>query len=151
MPVSSSTTGYIHEIGVLHARHLPPSSSQLTTGMLSHGLIAAPHFGQAEAGSTTDFRSGIRTMHTFRKLPITRPNRAANTPISAGEATCEFCHTNAAKRPSPRAVVPQPLTRRRFYVAHPVSLGSGCSAPVLRLPPEPSPARRTALGAHSLK
>src|ERR1700722_4444690 len=82
--------------------------------MLSHGLIAVPHFGQADAGSTIDFRSGIRTMHTFRKLPITRPTRAANTPISAGEATYEFCHINAAERPSPCAVVLQPLTRRGF-------------------------------------
>jgi hypothetical protein len=53
-------------------------------------------------------------MHTFRKLPITRPNRAANTPISAGEVTYEFCHINAAKRPSHCAVVLQPLTRRAF-------------------------------------
>ncbi len=31
--------------------------------------------GQREAGETTDSPSGIREMHTFKKLPITMPNR----------------------------------------------------------------------------
>src|SRR5215471_3419019 len=54
-PVSSSTAGYIAEIGFLHFRHLPQSSSQLTTGMLSYGRMGVPHFGQADAGATIDF------------------------------------------------------------------------------------------------
>jgi hypothetical protein len=74
--------------------------------MLSHGRIAAPHFGQADAGITMDFRPGMRTMQTFRKLPMINPKRAANMPINVEGATIEFCHI--ARRPTqrPAAVVP---------------------------------------------
>ena len=45
--------------------------------MLSYGAIAFPHLGQLDAGVTMDLSSGIRRMQTFRKLPMTRPNKNA--------------------------------------------------------------------------
>src|SRR5512139_2342841 len=59
-PVSNSTAGYRNEIGALHARHFPPSSSQLRTGMLSYGLIEVSHFGHFEFGNTIDSPFGTR-------------------------------------------------------------------------------------------
>jgi len=38
-------------------------------------LIGVPHRGQRELGETIEIPSGIRVMQTFRKLPITIPNR----------------------------------------------------------------------------
>jgi hypothetical protein len=43
--------------------------------------------GHADAGITIDFRSGMRTMHTFRKLPMISPKRNAKMPISVEGAT----------------------------------------------------------------
>ena len=73
--MKNSTAGYIAEILVLQFRHFPPRMSQLKTGMLSYGAIGFPHFGQLDAGRTMDFSAGMRRMHTFRKLPMTMPNR----------------------------------------------------------------------------
>src|ERR1700687_1685563 len=78
-PVLSSITGYIGEMGCPHARHLPRSQSQANTGTLSYGLIGVVQFGQREPGETMDIASGIRVMQTFRKLPITMPNRKKKT------------------------------------------------------------------------
>jgi len=75
------------EIGFLQARHFPRSKSQLTTGILSYGRIAAPHLGHADAGRTMDFLCGMRTIHTFKKLPITNPNSTTKTPVKREEGT----------------------------------------------------------------
>src|SRR5579863_8555014 len=91
MPVSNSTAGYIAGIFVLQERHLPPRTSQLRTGILSYGAIAFPHFGQLDAGSTMDLSAGIRRMQTFRKLPMTKPNKNAPRGI-----TPRLCHTRPA-------------------------------------------------------
>jgi hypothetical protein len=53
-----------------------------------------------------DFRSGMRTMQTFKKLPMISPKRAANTPIIGKGATIQFCHIASCPRPGPRTVVP---------------------------------------------
>jgi hypothetical protein len=49
--------------------------------------MAAPHFGHADAGITIDFRSGIRTMQTFRKLPMISPKTNANMPMRVAGST----------------------------------------------------------------
>ena len=51
-PVASSTSGYRALIGALQLAHLPPSASQLTTGMFCSAVIGALHAGQAERGVT---------------------------------------------------------------------------------------------------
>jgi hypothetical protein len=56
-------------------RHLPRKINQLSTGTLSYGFTALPQFGQREPGETIDTPAGIRVMQTFKKLPITSPNR----------------------------------------------------------------------------
>jgi hypothetical protein len=38
-------------------------------------LIGVSHRGQRDPGETIDSSSGMRVMHTFKKLPITIPNR----------------------------------------------------------------------------
>jgi len=65
------------EIFVLQFRHFPPRISQLKTGILSYAAIGFPHLVQLDAGKTIDFSAGIRSMHTFKKLPMTRPNKNA--------------------------------------------------------------------------
>ena len=55
--------------------------------MLSYGRMAVPHFGQAEAGSTIDLPAGIRTMQTFKKLPMISPKRKTKTGMSVEGAT----------------------------------------------------------------
>src|SRR5258708_39909333 len=57
--------------------NIPPRIIQLRTGILSYGAIALPHLGQLDAGRTIDLSAGMRRMHTFRKLPTTRPNKNA--------------------------------------------------------------------------
>jgi len=42
--------------------------------------MAVPHFGQRDPGKIIETFSGIRVMQTFRKLPITIPNRKKNMP-----------------------------------------------------------------------
>jgi len=79
-PVTNSTSGYISEIGSPHARHFPRNRSHPNTGTLSVHWIAVPHFGQREPGEIIETSSGIRVMQTFRKLPITIPNRKKNIP-----------------------------------------------------------------------
>lgn len=62
-------------MGRAQERHLPRSQSQPRMGTLSYGLIGVWHRGQRELGETTESPSGMREMHTFKKLPITIPNR----------------------------------------------------------------------------
>ena len=66
-----------------HFRQRPPSSSQLTTGMLSYGLICVLQAVQCDDGSTTDSSRGIRRMQTFKKLPITSPSKNMAAAITA--------------------------------------------------------------------
>src|SRR5574338_748974 len=81
MPVPSSMSGYMAEIGIPQERHLPPSRSQDTTGMLSHGLREAPQRGQRDRGRTTDCLGSAhhRTMQKLRKLPSTSPSTPTST------------------------------------------------------------------------
>src|SRR3984957_6975496 len=58
------------------ARHLAPSRSQLSTGMLSRLAIGWLHWRQWDLGRTTDSPAGSRTMQTFRKLPSSKPHIA---------------------------------------------------------------------------
>ena len=74
-PVRNSTIGYIGEMGRWQFRHFPRNRNQLNTGMLSYGRMGFWHRGQRDAGETTERPSGMREMHTFRKLPITMPNK----------------------------------------------------------------------------
>ena len=75
------------------------------TGILSYERIAAPHFGHAEAGKTMDFPSGMRTMQTFKKLPMMSPNRKIKTAIRIGEVTTRICHKlRSASRRVPEVV-----------------------------------------------
>ena len=60
--------------------------SHETTGTLSYGLTGAPHSGQCEPGLTSDSPAGTRWATTFRKLPMTAPNRPVTT-ISAADAS----------------------------------------------------------------
>src|SRR5688500_5286706 len=90
IPVASSTSGYIGEIGSAQLRHFPRSTSQESTGMLSYGRSPAPQRGHREGGRTTDcFGSAPqRTMQTLRKLPKMRPKSAAiRMPASGGSAS----------------------------------------------------------------
>ena len=103
-PVASSTSGYITEIRSPHARHFPLSQVHPKTGTLSYGLIAVPHFGQRDPGEIIEMSSGIRVMQTFRKLPMTIPNRKKNMPAMA---------TVLVDRPTGRASPRRP--RGRFY------------------------------------
>jgi hypothetical protein len=60
--------------------------------MLSYGLISLPHFGQRDAGLTTDFPAGSRLMHTFRKLPTISPNKNTNAAMNPAGSIFRLCH-----------------------------------------------------------
>src|SRR5258708_13543491 len=94
------------EIFVLQLRHFPPSKSQLRMGILSYGAIAFPHFVQLDAGSTMDLSAGIRRMQTFKKLPMTKPNRNAPRGI-----TPRRCHTQRTATMLAALLVSQPRHR----------------------------------------
>src|SRR2546426_3110150 len=80
-PTTASTTGYWVEIGCPHHRHLPCSSSQEITGMLSRQAIRRWQWGQLDGGGDSEraFLSFFarRRMHTLRKLPKQSPRTAA--------------------------------------------------------------------------
>ena len=40
--------------------------------------MGVPHFGQRDPGKMMEISSGIRVMQTFRKLPMTAPNKKKN-------------------------------------------------------------------------
>ena len=73
--MASSTSGYIPEIGSPHERHFALSHIHPNTGTLSYHLMGVMQRGHREPGATIDKSSGIRAIHTFRKLPITNPNK----------------------------------------------------------------------------
>jgi hypothetical protein len=78
-PVASSTTGYRAEITDPQLRHLPRSTSQDTTGILSYPLICEPQSVHALGGDTMDRWRGIRYATTLRNDPISIPNRPTKT------------------------------------------------------------------------
>src|SRR4051794_38398552 len=83
MAVRASTIGYLRLIAASQLRHLPRSSSQLRTGMLSRGAMNVPQLGQADGGRTTDSPRGTRQTTTFRNDPITSPRTAQKAASSA--------------------------------------------------------------------
>ncbi len=66
------------------------------TGILSYGRIPAPHFVQADAGRTIDLPPGMRTMHTFKKLPMISPKTKVKIAISVAGATPSMCHIRSS-------------------------------------------------------
>jgi hypothetical protein len=42
---------------------------------LSYGLIGFSHRGHRDPGETIETSSGMRVIHTFKKLPMMSPNR----------------------------------------------------------------------------
>jgi hypothetical protein len=83
IPVRSSTKGYRHEMVALQSRHRARRKIQLRIGMLSYQRMAAPHSGHRERGLTTDSCLGSREMQTFKKLPMSSPNRKAGNAASS--------------------------------------------------------------------
>jgi hypothetical protein len=106
-PVSSSTAGYCHEIGVPQARQRPRSARKLSSGMFSQAASEWPQRGQCERSTTMPGgaaaapsgkssssrlsrshchcrRRGRRRMTTLRKLPVSRPRAKALAAASAG-------------------------------------------------------------------
>src|SRR5215217_4806068 len=59
-------------------RQRPRRSSHDATGTLSRAASCMPQLIQADAGFTTDRRSGTRAATTFRKLPSASPGAKAN-------------------------------------------------------------------------
>src|SRR5271167_5220886 len=80
--------GYIGEMGSAQDRHLPPNQSQPRIGTLSYGLMGVKQRGHRDPGATIESPSGMREMHTFRKLPITIPKRK-----KMKRTTSALCHT----------------------------------------------------------
>jgi hypothetical protein len=74
MPVKSSISAYLGDIGALQYLHMPFKKSQLKTGTRSMGFKGVLHLGQCEGGMTMDSPSGRRYMTTFKKLPIKSPS-----------------------------------------------------------------------------
>src|ERR1700712_4919580 len=66
-------------------RHLPRSSSQEKSGMLTKALSCVAQPGPFERGLTSDSPRGRRQATTFRNEPMRRPKRAAGA--SAGGIT----------------------------------------------------------------
>jgi hypothetical protein len=58
MPVASSTSGYITEIGDAQVRHRPRNATQLMTGTFSNHASPRLQFVQRDAGHTIDSRRG---------------------------------------------------------------------------------------------
>src|ERR1700739_3406710 len=81
-PVRNSTVGYIGDIGRWQFRHFPRRRNHPKTGMLSYGLMGVPQRGQREAGETMETPSGMRVIQTFKKLPMTMPNRKKKNGIT---------------------------------------------------------------------
>ncbi len=94
-PVRNSMMGYIGEMGRAQVRHLPRSQSHPRIGTLSYGLIGVLQRGQREAGETMDSPSGMREIHTFRKLPMTMPKRKKKNGIIGLTLTQEEMVLNA--------------------------------------------------------
>ncbi len=71
--VTASTIGYRAEIRVWQSRHLPPSTSHPTTGVLWRARIRWPHDGHRDGGLTTEIPAGTRAATTLTKDPTSRP------------------------------------------------------------------------------
>src|SRR5271170_1153690 len=82
--------GYIGEMGSAQDRHLPPNQSQPRIGTLSYGLMDVRQRGHRDPGATIESPSGMREMHTFRKLPTTIPKRKKKKMTTFG-----LCHSPA--------------------------------------------------------
>ncbi len=76
-PVTSSTSGYFHGIVVPQERQRPRSMAHETSGMLSYQASVVPQLMHADAGFTTERRSGTRAATTLRKLPSASPGTRA--------------------------------------------------------------------------
>src|SRR3974390_2575229 len=74
MPVRSSTIKYRGEIGAPQFLHRPRSANHVTSGTLRYHGMEYWQCGQCDGGVTMLMPSGIRWMHTFRKLPTMQPN-----------------------------------------------------------------------------
>jgi hypothetical protein len=109
LPVRHESPNLLYKICHLQLRQFPPSISQYRKGISSYEAIAFPHLGQLDAGRTIDLSAGMRRMHTFRKLPSTRPNK--NTPRGI---TLRLCHTRRAPTTPAPSTVTQTGNRRAF-------------------------------------
>src|SRR5687768_7365557 len=87
-------------MGTPQLRQRPRRRSQETTGTLSYGFTGASHCGQREPGLTSDSPSGTRCATTFRKLPMTAPNRPATTTSAADAsiARASYCRGRLVSR-----------------------------------------------------
>ena len=72
-PVASSTSGYCQAIGARQRRQRRPSSTKLTSGILSYQAIVCRQRGQRDRDPSGDSPVASRTITTFRKLPTIRP------------------------------------------------------------------------------
>src|SRR6266480_7830899 len=61
-------------------RQRPRSQSHESTGTLSRHASSVPQLMQADAGRTTERRSGTRAATTFKKLPSASAGQNANRP-----------------------------------------------------------------------
>src|ERR1700760_2732454 len=76
---AASTSGYRHEMRLRQWRQRPRSRRKLKRGILSRAPMGVLHWGQCDAGRTTERWRGRRLMQTFRKLPKARPKSNAKT------------------------------------------------------------------------
>ena len=78
-PLSPSTKGYWRDICVLHFRHRPRKNMYEKSGIRSNHANWYPHDMQCDLSFAMLSLSGIRNMQTFKKLPITIPNKKITT------------------------------------------------------------------------
>jgi hypothetical protein len=75
-------------------------------------LIGVPHFGHRDPGEMMESSSGIRVMQTFRKLPITIPNRKkkmdmmTTVELAASRPLLVLSHSLPRLSTNPFALVP---------------------------------------------
>ena len=74
-PHSSSTAGYLGEMGACSRGTSRRASSHDTTGMLSYHLMGVSHLGQCEGGLESDSPRGSRQITTLPNDPKMSPNR----------------------------------------------------------------------------
>ena len=88
--VSNSTNGYLKDILPPQQRALPRKKNQARIGILSYHLISLPH-AQCDGGRTIDSPLGIRSMQTFKKLPVHAPNKKATMGKKYGNSVQIAC------------------------------------------------------------
>src|SRR5579859_3753501 len=96
-------------MGSPHDRHLALSHIHPNTGTLSYHLMGVLHRGHRDPGATIDTSSGIRVMHTFRKLPITNPNAKTNAVINGSPLMSLATHC-AIHIPGPQRARARPVS-----------------------------------------